>query len=109
VAGVRVGFDDLRSLGETESGAHAALPVWIEFMRDALVHLPVIPFEIPENIVFAKVDPETGLLADEQGEQGIVEIFTKGTEPTQPPPPRIDPARFYNLDQVPDSSAFAAP
>ncbi len=78
VAGVWVGFDDLRSLGETESGAHAALPIWLEFMREALTQLPVVPFEIPENIVFVKVDSETGLLAPEQSDQGTVEIFLKG-------------------------------
>ena len=62
VVAVWVGFDDLRSLGETESGAHAALPIWIDFMREALQQLPEIPFEIPENILFVNVDPETGLL-----------------------------------------------
>jgi penicillin-binding protein 1A len=103
VAGVWVGFDDLRSLGETESGAHAALPIWLEFMREALVQLPVVPFEIPENIVFAKVDPETGLLAPEQSDQGTVEIFLKGTEPTEPAPQQLAPASFYKLDQFTDS------
>jgi penicillin-binding protein 1A len=111
VSGVRVGFDDLRSLGETESGAHAALPIWMDFMKEALRQLPVVPFEIPENIVFAKIDPQTGLLAPEQGEEGTVEIFVKGTEPTQTPPPRTDAARFYKLDefQFADSPPAEAP
>jgi len=107
-AGVWVGFDDLRSLGETESGAHAALPIWHEFMREALAQLPVVPFEIPENIVFAKIDPETGLLAPEQGEQGTVEIFIKGTEPTQTAPQRITPASFYKLDQLAETPIFSS-
>ncbi|MGH7229879.1 MAG: penicillin-binding transpeptidase domain-containing protein, partial [Nitrospiraceae bacterium] len=103
--GVWVGFDDLRSLGETESGAHAALPIWLEFMQEALAPLPVVPFEIPENIVFAKVDPETGLLAPDQSDHGTVEIFLKGTEPTEPSPQRIAPASFYKLDQFTDTPA----
>lgn len=107
VVGVWVGFDDLRTLGETESGAHAALPIWIDFMRQVLLQLPVMPFEIPENVVFARVDPETGLLSEDT-DQGTVEIFAKGTEPTQPSPQRIDPARFYELDQTTDSSIGAA-
>lgn len=37
------GFDDRRPLGETESGAHAALPIWIAFMKEALKQLPVVP------------------------------------------------------------------
>jgi penicillin-binding protein 1A len=99
VGGVWVGFDDIRSLGETESGAHAALPIWIDFMREALLQVPEVPFEIPENIVFVNVDAATGLLAGDHGEQGTVEIFLKGTEPTQSAPPRTDSTRFYQIDQ----------
>ncbi len=103
--GVWVGFDDVRTLGETESGAHAALPIWMDFMREALEQLPMMPFEIPDNIVFVRVDPSTGLLASDQLDQDAVEIFAKGTEPTQPAPQRIDPTDFYKLDQVQDSPA----
>lgn len=100
VAGVFVGFDDRRSLGETESGAHAALPIWINFMREALKPLPVVPFAIPEGITFVKVDPSTGLLNSEQEDQpGNVEIFTKGSEPTQAAQRRLDPIDFYKIDQ----------
>ena len=99
VVGVWVGFDDIRSLGETESGAHAALPIWVDFMREALLQLPEVPFEIPENIVFVTVDAATGLLAADHGDQSTVEIFLKGTEPTQSAPPRTDSTRFYQIDQ----------
>lgn len=101
VAGVWVGFDDLRTLGETESGAHAALPLWVDFMTEALKGLPVMPFEIPEDITFVKVDPASGLLAPEQSGAGQVELFAKGTEPTETAPQRIAPADFYKLDQEP--------
>lgn len=100
VTGVYVGFDDRRSLGETESGAHAALPIWINFMREALKPLPVVPFVIPEGVTFVKVDPSTGLLNSEQEDQpGNVEIFTKGSEPTQAAQRRLDPMDFYKIDQ----------
>jgi len=99
VVGVWVGFDDIRTLGDTESGAHAALPIWIDFMRDTLQNLPAEPFEIPDDIVFVRVDPETGLLAAGQGSQGTVEIFAKGTEPTEAAPVHLEPADFYKLDQ----------
>jgi penicillin-binding protein 1A len=100
VTGVYVGFDDRRSLGETESGAHAALPIWIDFMRQALKPLPVVPFTIPEGITFVKVDPSTGLLNSEQEDQpGNVEIFAKGSEPTQAAQRRLDPIDFYKIDQ----------
>jgi len=105
VVGVWVGFDDVRTLGEKESGAHAALPIWTEFMHRALEQLPVMPFEIPDEIQFVRVDPATGLLLPDQGGQGTVEIFAKGTEPTQAAPPRVDPADFYLFDQAPDGAA----
>jgi penicillin-binding protein 1A len=100
VAGVFVGFDDRRSLGETESGAHAALPIWVTFMKEALKSLPVVPFTIPEGITFVKVDPATGLLDSEQEDQaGSVEIFARGSEPTQAAQRRLDPMDFYKIDQ----------
>ena len=105
VTGIYVGFDDRRSLGETESGAHAALPIWINFMQKALKPLPVIAFTIPEGITFVKVDPATGLLEDGQEDQAsTVELFTKGSEPTQTTQRRLDPIDFYKLDQIPDGA-----
>jgi penicillin-binding protein 1A len=104
VAGTYVGFDDRRSLGETESGAHAALPIWLAFMKEALKSLPVMAFEIPEGITFVKVDPNTSLQASDSEEQGgVVELFAKGSEPTQAATPRVDPTDFYKLDQIPES------
>lgn len=108
VVGVWLGFDDIRPLGEKESGAHAALPIWTEFMHKALEQLPVMPFEIPDEIQFVRVDPATGLLSSDQGGQGTVEIFAKGTEPTQTAPQRADPTDFYRLDQMQDGAAAGA-
>ncbi|MCX5725561.1 MAG: PBP1A family penicillin-binding protein [Nitrospirae bacterium] len=103
VTGVYVGFDDSRSLGETESGAHAALPIWINFMREAFKQLPVMGFSVPEGITFVNIDPSTGLLDGEQeGQPGTVELFIKGSEPTQAPQRRLDPIDFYKLDQAPE-------
>ncbi|MGH7219522.1 MAG: penicillin-binding protein 1A, partial [Nitrospiraceae bacterium] len=104
VAGIYVGFDDRRSLGETESGAHAALPIWINFMQEALKPLPVMAFTIPEGVTFVKVDPATGLLEGEEGQPSTVELFTKGSEPTQATQRRVDPMDFYKLDQIPEGT-----
>ena len=105
VTGIYVGFDDRRSLGETESGAHAALPIWINFMQAAFKPLPVVAFTIPEGVTFVKVDPSTGLLEDEQeGQASTVELFTKGSEPTQTTQRRLDPVDFYKLDQIPEGA-----
>jgi penicillin-binding protein 1A len=105
VTGIYVGFDDRRSLGETESGAHAALPIWINFMQVALKPLPVVAFTIPDGVTFVKVDPSTGLLEGEQeGQASTVELFTKGSEPTQATQRRVDPIDFYKLDQIPEGA-----
>ncbi len=105
VTGVYVGFDDRRSLGPSETGARAALPIWTAFMKEALKQLPVVPFEIPDGVTFVKVDSATGLLESEQegeGQQGTVELFSKGSEPTQAAQRRLDPTDFYKMDQIPE-------
>src|SRR5262249_34532539 len=56
-AGAWLGFDEKRSLGKGETGGHAALPIWIEFMTDALADEPVRDFPIPEGVSYARVDP----------------------------------------------------
>lgn len=101
VAGVWVGFDDVRSLGDREAGASAALPIWISFMRTALVAVSEMAFRIPENVVFAKIDPQTGWLAPEGAEDAVIEIFVKGTQPTKVSHPRPKPAEFFRIDAAP--------
>ncbi len=64
VATAWIGFDDFSPLGNSETGGVAALPMWIEFMRVALKDTPETPLEIPEGIVKAFINPETGLLTD---------------------------------------------
>jgi len=96
--GVWVGFDDVRSLGDREAGASAALPVWINFMRAAFEIVPETTFPIPENVVYAKIDPQTGLLAPEGAENAAIEIFVKGTEPTKVSHPQPKPAEFFRID-----------
>jgi penicillin-binding protein 1A len=106
---VWVGFDDMRSLGEMESGARAALPIWVEFMKAALPLIPATPFEVPEDIRYVRVDPRTGLLASEASEQAVMEVFTKGTEPTESAPEVVDPGEFYRVDQIPEALASLPP
>jgi penicillin-binding protein 1A len=44
-AGVWVGYDDKQiSLGKRESGAQAALPIWIEFMQQGMAGMPALDF-----------------------------------------------------------------
>jgi penicillin-binding protein 1A len=98
VTGVWVGFDDRRSLGDREAGASAALPIWISFMRQALAMMPEQSFSIPDNIVYAKINPETGLQTDD--DKGVMEPFIKGFEPPQDNDARSLPSYsdFYHMD-----------
>ena len=80
--GVWVGYDERKTIGPSETGAQAALPIWIEFMKAYIAsrdrnHPP--EFVPPGNIVFLAVDKGTGVPTGEGG--GINEAFISGTQP----------------------------
>ena len=85
VAGTWVGFDQKKSLGEGETGAHAALPIWIDFMKAALAGRSGEKFNKPPNIVYSAIDRRTGLLASDEAHcpAPFLEAFVDGTGPTQ--------------------------
>ncbi len=78
-----VGFDDQKPLGSRETGGRAALPMWIDYMREALKGLPVNLEEQPEGIVTVRVDTDTGERATESSKKTYFEIFKVGTEPKE--------------------------
>ncbi len=97
ITGVWVGFDEERSLGENETGARAASPIWVAFMEKILKDKPKKEFPIPEGIEFKKIDPKTGQLS--LGKEGILECFKEGTEPTQISPSSSKTSTdFFKLD-----------
>ncbi len=102
--GVWVGFDSVRTLGRVESGAHAALPIWTDFMSKALKDLPVMTFPIPEGIQFAQVDTKTGALPSKTSQNVSTEVFRKGTEPSKAPPPKANPMDFFEFDRMTSGS-----
>ena len=85
-----VGFDKFRPLGSRETGASAALPMWIDYMRVALEGMPESIMERPEGLVNVRIDPETGQLANASNPDAIFEVFrlehapTSTTETKQP-------------------------
>ena len=81
--GVWVGYDEKRVLGRGETGGRAALPIWIDYMSAALQDRPARDFEVPDGIVFARVDTRTGLLASSQTETSLFQAFLEGTEPRE--------------------------
>jgi penicillin-binding protein 1A len=101
-AGVWVGFDDLRSLGDREAGATVALPIWMGFMNEVFPVLPPASFPIPEDIVYAKIDPLSGQLAPADEEGAVVDIFVKGTEPKKTAVLSPPPVQFFKADEPND-------
>lgn len=64
VCAVWIGFDDNKQLGLT--GAEAALPAWVDFMKSAVDLRPELggkSFDRPDGITIVEIDPETGQLA----------------------------------------------
>ena len=60
VVGIYVGFDEPRTLGRIETGAAAALPIFYDFMKEALADKPNLEFRVPKGIRFVRVNPKTG-------------------------------------------------
>jgi len=69
-----VGFDSSKPLGKGETGARAALPMWLDYMKVALSDRPQFQFPRPKGLVTAMIDPETGLRTDPKPE-AVEEIF----------------------------------
>ena len=81
LAAVWVGFDDKSSLGKDETGARAALPIWISFMNQALKGTPVETFKVPPGVTLVRVNLETGLPDTTGSQETVVEAFLDGTVP----------------------------
>jgi penicillin-binding protein 1A len=80
-AGVWVGRDSGGTLGDKETGARAALPIWIQFMQTALAAGSPQEFDLPDNVSKVRMDPQTGLVAPQGSKEAVWALFKKGTEP----------------------------
>jgi penicillin-binding protein 1A len=103
VAGVWVGFDDMRPLGKGEAGGKAALPIWIDMVKKALESKSPRMFRPPPGVVTVRIDKKTGKLAapGQPDSETLDEVFLEGTAPTEvaPAPGEVDPSTFV-LDQM---------
>lgn len=90
VVGVFVGFDDNRSLGEGEVGGVASVPIFIDFMEEAMRGRPVLQFRRPANAVWRNV-------------RGVEEAFRPGTEIVREEPRATTGGRqtYETFDGVP--------
>lgn len=85
-----VGFDNPKSLHEYAAGL--ALPLWIDFMKEALKGTPEKEMKQPDNVVAVRIDPVSGLLAKPNQENGIIEYFRNKEVPAE----QEQPAPIYN-------------
>lgn len=81
VTTVWVGFDNHDPLGRNDVGGRAALPIWIEYMREALKGVADQPPKLPPGLAQARINPETGLIATLDNSNTIMEIFEVGKSP----------------------------
>ncbi|MBI3793887.1 MAG: PBP1A family penicillin-binding protein [Nitrospinae bacterium] len=82
-AGVWVGYDIDKTIGEGETGARAAGPIWTNFMREALAGGTPVDFEKPDGIVEIEIDEKTGLLPDTKCGKTTREFFREDNQPTR--------------------------
>ena len=68
-------FDDNSRLGNTETGAKAALPMWIDYMRVALKNIPEVTPPPPPHLTYVRIDPKTGKPTGADTPGAFFEIF----------------------------------
>ena len=70
-----VGFDKFKPLGTRETGGRAALPMWIDYMREALRGMPQSMGQRPKGLVTVRIDSRNGELANTENPDAMFEIF----------------------------------
>ncbi len=78
------GFDQPSTLGRSEVGGRAALPIWMSYMKEALKNEPNEMIPIPEGLVNVPIDPETGEAVPPETEGAVFEIFREAYAPEIP-------------------------
>lgn len=77
-----MGYDRPRSLGRSETGGKAALPIWINYMEVALKNKPTMYYKIPTGVSKVKINPTTGTLVNDF-DDGIYEYFYHESPPPE--------------------------
>lgn len=84
VATVYVGFDEPAHLGRRESGATAALPIWVDYMRAVLADFPERESPPPDGIVTRLINKTTGQPTAAADPDAYLEYYAAGSEPAAP-------------------------
>ncbi len=75
VVGVYIGFDNPKTLGKFETGSKAALPIFKDFIENALYKDDFNDFEIPENIFLTSINYDTGTKSAQGDKNSIIEAL----------------------------------
>tara|TARA_B110000027_G_scaffold124310_1_gene140824 strand:- start:314 stop:757 length:444 start_codon:yes stop_codon:yes gene_type:complete len=73
--GVYVGLDNPKPLGKYETGAKTALPIFKEFVKNAVNKGDARPFKVADNIIMMVIDPLTGQKTETQSNTTIIEAY----------------------------------
>ena len=73
--GVYVGSDNPKSLGKYETGAKTALPIFGNFVKNAVKKKDARPFKVADNILMKVIDPVTGKKANSGSKSTIIEVY----------------------------------
>lgn len=82
VAGVFIGYDQPKNMGDRETGGTLALPIWADIMEKVLADTPPTPFRVPPGVQLVRIDAATGALPGPNTQQVILEAFLPGTAPS---------------------------
>ena len=82
VAVAWIGFDQPRSMGGAETGAQAALPIWMGYMGKVLKGVPEADLVVPEGVATVKINPQSGRRVA-AGSEGISEYFYQENIPAE--------------------------
>lgn len=82
VVGVFVGFDEPKSLGKKVTGGSLAVPIFKDFMKEALADVPPTPFRVPEGVRMVQVNARSGEPTSASDPNAIWEPYLAGSEPT---------------------------
>ena len=77
VIGVYVGMDVPQPLGKYETGSRTAMPIFKKFLQKAVKKKDTRPFKVSENITMVMIDPKTGMKANFNSKETIIEAFKK--------------------------------
>ncbi|GAB5499232.1 MAG: penicillin-binding protein 1A [Pseudohongiellaceae bacterium] len=78
---VFIGFDQPEPLGEREQGATVAVPIWIDYMREALDGAPLNTMSRPDGVVDRLIDKDTGAPATPGDPNAVFEYFREENAP----------------------------